>query len=123
MDNGSEIKDRLYILSKELGLNASQFSERVGKDRTYLSNIRKEIQTDVLRNIFIEFPDVNISWIVTGEGEMFNKTSSIDKSDSQKELIDLKCKIRELEKKNESLIETIGYWKAKAGVDLKDKPA
>ena len=54
---------------------------------------------------------------------MFNKTSSIDKSDSQKELIDLKCKIRELEKKNESLIETIGYWKAKAGVDLKDKPA
>lgn len=71
MEKESEIKNRLYYLVEELGLNPSRFSSKIGKDRTYLSNISKEIQTDVLRNIYIAFPQVNLVWLITGKGEIF----------------------------------------------------
>lgn len=73
MKEESEIKARLYLLANCLGVTPNEFSIRIGKDRTYLSKVSKEIQTDVLRNIFITFPSVNILWIITGEGEVLTQ--------------------------------------------------
>ena len=124
MKEEGEIKARLYLLAKKLGITPNEFSIRIGKDRTYLSKISKEIQTDVLRNIFVAFPCVNILWIITGEGEilfqkadetlqssdaslllrMFNKeTEKVEKL--QNELEDLINENKELVKEKGSLQE------------------
>ena len=71
-----EIKTRILQLVKALDMNPNQFSKQIGKDRSYVTSIKKEISTDVLRNIFDQFPNVNIMWIITGEGDIFIEEES-----------------------------------------------
>lgn len=104
MKTNSELQKRLYQLAEHLKLNPAQFSVRMGKDRTYLSNISKEIQTDALRNIYKAFPNVNIIWIVTGDGEMFISENNEAVSSKNELILYLKDQIKELEKVNKSLL-------------------
>lgn len=66
----SEIQRRLFLLASEFGLSPNQFSIKIGRDRSYLHKIAKEVQSDALRDIFTTFPSANIVWIITGEGDM-----------------------------------------------------
>lgn len=66
----SQIKERLTELCAELGISVAKFSQSIGKNREYIHKITGEIGTDVLRQIYLTFPNVNIVWIVTGEGEI-----------------------------------------------------
>lgn len=103
MKTDSEIKNRLYFLAEKLGMNPSQFSAKIGKDRTYLSNIRKEIQTDVLRNIYINLPEVNLIWVITGKGEMFLSQNEIANNENfllKQKIADLEQEIKNLNREN-----------------------
>ena len=51
----------------------NQFSQDIGKNREFIRKIVGEIGSDVLRNINRIFPNINIMWIITGEGEKFLK--------------------------------------------------
>ena len=66
----SEVQRRLFLLASEFGLSPNQFSIKIGRDRSYLHKIAKEVQSDALRDIFTTFPSANIVWIITGEGDM-----------------------------------------------------
>lgn len=41
----------------------------IGKSPSYL-NSTKDFSTDVLKQVMVLFPDLNIEWLLTGEGEM-----------------------------------------------------
>ena len=48
----SEVQERLIVLAKALNISPNQFSLSIGRDRSYVKKITKEIQTDALRSIF-----------------------------------------------------------------------
>lgn len=99
----SEIKQRLYDLIEAIGVNSNQFALSIGKDRSYIHNITKEIQTDVLRKIYSKYPHVNIMWIITGEGDMF-----VSPNPSDVLFQHLKEENQELKLRNEELNREIG---------------
>ena len=64
------IKERLTAYLKYKGINKSEFGRMVGVSNAYISSIRKSIQPDKTEKIAASFPDLNIAWLITGDGEM-----------------------------------------------------
>lgn len=71
MDN--TIKERLTAYLKYKGINKSEFGRMVGVSNAYISSIRKSIQPDKTEKIAASFPDLNIAWLITGDGEMLKE--------------------------------------------------
>ena len=71
------MKDRIRALRKALGLNQSDFGNKIGvKQGTvagYETGVRNPLDT-VISSICREF-DVNEAWLRTGEGDMFVERS------------------------------------------------
>lgn len=75
------LKERIRTLRKELGLNQSDFGNKIGvKQGTvagYESGARTPLDT-VIASICREF-NVNENWLRTGEGEMFEQMTEQQK--------------------------------------------
>ena len=67
---GGTIKERLTAYLRYKGINKSEFGRIIGVSNAYISSIRKYIQPDKAGKIASSFPDLNIVWLITGEGEM-----------------------------------------------------
>ena len=65
-----DIKSRLSAYLKAKGVNKSEFGRAIGVSSAYITSIRKSIQPDKLDKIAEVYTDLNISWLLTGEGEM-----------------------------------------------------
>lgn len=101
------IKERLIALSKHLSLTTKQLSVILGKNSDYINKITGDVGTDVIRQIYLKYPDINITWLITGEGEIqVTETNKNQESVSFAELInsyrldikELNNRIQELEK-------------------------
>lgn len=103
----SEIKLRLIQFVEHLGLSRREFSSRIGKDPGYINAITGEIGSNVVKNIYITFPEINLHWLITGEGEML--ASNIpDLAPTYSNLEEyLKQKNKELELENKALIKEV----------------
>lgn len=64
------VKDRLLDFVAYTGLSRRKFQERINVSNSYIQNISEGIGADVMNRISIQFPDLNTSWLLTGEGEM-----------------------------------------------------
>ena len=64
------IKQRLLDICNALNISASEMSTTIGMSRPYIANLKKDITTEVLLNIHIKYPSVNIMRIITGEGSV-----------------------------------------------------
>lgn len=64
------VKDRLVAFIKAMNLSQSRFEKSVGLSNGYVNNIRVSIQPKTLQKIALTYPDLNTSWLITGEGEM-----------------------------------------------------
>ena len=69
------IKDRLKQLAHNKGLSIRSFEEKCGLGRGNISNMSQDgsIGSDKLSKIFDTFPDTNLYWLLSGEGEMDTK--------------------------------------------------
>ena len=77
------IKERLTAYLKYKGINKSEFGRIIGVSNAYISSIRKSIQPDKAEKIVSSFPDLNIAWLMTGEGEMLkNSTTQTSSGDN-----------------------------------------
>lgn len=64
------IQDRIRLILKANNLSASEFADKVGVNRASLSHVlsgRNKPSHDFLSKIITEFPNVNASWLITGE--------------------------------------------------------
>lgn len=52
-----------------------EFLRMIGKSPSYL-NSTKDFSIDVLKQVLVLFPDLNIEWLLTGEGEMLKTPSA-----------------------------------------------
>lgn len=100
--------DRLMQYIKFAGLSARQFDISIGASNGYTLRMLKNnasIGSDVIENIIATYPDLNLVWLITGEGEMIkSKTSSLDfnklPSEKQTEIEQIiEYKIRERQEK------------------------
>jgi len=73
------INERINLLITALGKNHKTFAESIGKAPTIIYNIvngRNKPSFDVLDAICDIYPQVNASWILREDGDMFKATTS-----------------------------------------------
>lgn len=69
------MKDRIFLLRKELGLSQAAFAESVKLSRNFLSLVEKGERNLSNRTIsdICQVHNVNETWLRTGEGEMIKE--------------------------------------------------
>lgn len=70
MSDNQTFKDRLIILISKLGYSIRAFEQKIGVSNGYINSMRKGMNSDKLHNLEKAFPQINTSWLFTGEGEM-----------------------------------------------------
>ena len=78
------MKDRIYQLMQHTGLKQAEFAERLGMSAGSVSNIftgRTNPTNNHVQAIHRAFPQVNINWLLFGEGEMMTKSSDAENSE------------------------------------------
>lgn len=70
MQEKTELKERLLLFLKDLGIGQAKFAENVGVSRGFVNNIGGSIRTDILEKIVETYPQLNVVWLLLGEGEM-----------------------------------------------------
>ena len=77
-----DIKNRIYEYLRIVKMTPAEFERNTGLSNGYLRNIKNSIGVDKISNIVSVYPDLNIEWLITGNGEMFksNHTSSTTSS-------------------------------------------
>jgi transcriptional regulator with XRE-family HTH domain len=73
----SKIGERIALLIKELGLNKNSFSKEIGlKNNSTITNIinnpDRNPSYDVIFRIVTRWDQLNIRWLIAGQGEMFS---------------------------------------------------
>jgi transcriptional regulator with XRE-family HTH domain len=73
------VSDRFVLFMRELGLNQKDLGEKIDYPRTNLSNFIngavKSPKIDLLISLTNVYPNLNLNWLLTGEGEMWNTES------------------------------------------------
>lgn len=72
----NSVKQRLSFFLKERKISKSEFGRLCGVSNAYVSSLKKTIGPDVIRAIGLNFPNLNIEWLLTGEGEMLKSQST-----------------------------------------------
>ena len=93
--------DRLMEFIKYAGLSARQFDISIGAGNGYTLRMKKNnasIGSDVIESIIRTYPQLNVEWLLTGEGEMLKK-------DRQEEVLDFDQLPKERQLQIERIIE------------------
>ena len=93
--------DRLMQFIKYAGLSARQFDISSGASNGYtlrMSKNRASIGSDVIETILRTYPDLNVVWLLTGEGPML-------KSQMEDEILDFENLPPSKQKEIERIIE------------------
>ena len=64
------IQDRVKLIIKANNLSSSEFADQIGIKRSNLSHVlngRNKPGLDFLSKVISSFPNVNASWLITGE--------------------------------------------------------
>ena len=64
------LKERLKGFIKYKGISVRSFEIKCGLSNGYISNMRVSIQPEKMSCIAEQFPELNMGWLMTGEGEM-----------------------------------------------------
>lgn len=88
------VKERLIDFLNYKGISKSEFGRIIGVSSAFVTSMRKSIQPDKVESIANSFPDLNINWLMTGEGEMLKATKGSGSSDSSADLSSLKQTIQ-----------------------------
>jgi len=81
------MKDRIAAIMEYKGLSSSAFADIIEIPRSRVSHImsgRNKATLEVVTHIMKKFPDINILWLMTGNGIMLNDSdTTFDFSESQ----------------------------------------
>lgn len=74
------VKDRLTRFRQYKKLGQGKFEKLSGLSNGYLTQLRKAPGSEKLQRILCAFPDLNRTWLLTGEGEMLTGEQTIQSS-------------------------------------------
>jgi transcriptional regulator with XRE-family HTH domain len=86
------INERITLVRNSKYMKQKEFSELINVPRSSLSEIesgKRNANVDVIVGISTHFKDINVDWLLTGEGEMYRTNQGLDSalSDSQTDKI------------------------------------
>lgn len=64
------VRERLIAFLKFKHINKSQFAAAIGVSNSFVMNIRRSMAPEKIQKIKEVYPDLNIDWLLTGQGEM-----------------------------------------------------
>lgn len=64
------VKQRLEQFLEYKNISKTEFGRLIGVSSAYISSMRKSIQPDKAESIALKFPELNIKWLLTGNGQM-----------------------------------------------------
>lgn len=64
------VKGRLVTFLKSKGLSQRKFEQSIGVSNGFINNISKGIGADKMQRILSVYPDLNVSWLLYGDGNM-----------------------------------------------------
>lgn len=67
------VKQRLIKFIKFKSLSQAKFEKAIGVSNGFVNNISKSIGVEKAQRISNIFPELNIGWLLTGEGEMLKE--------------------------------------------------
>ena len=70
------VKERLIEFIKYKELSNSEFGRSIGVSAAFVSSMVKSIQPDKIERITLKYPELNIEWLLTGEGKMLKSEIS-----------------------------------------------
>lgn len=73
----NSVKERLIAFIDNKGISKNKFEILCGLSKRYVSNISKSISPDVAERISLNFPELNMGWILTGDGEMLKSSPAV----------------------------------------------
>lgn len=74
----SETQQRLCQLAEALGISNRELSRSIGMSDSYIASLSNDITLGVANKISITYPQVNLTWLVTGKGEILIKSAPLD---------------------------------------------
>lgn len=72
-----EIKDRISEFIRYKSITIAEFERNVDLANGYIKKFKGSIGSDKLNNIVSYYPEINIDWLITGEGSMLKSEVSI----------------------------------------------
>lgn len=99
----SVMRERLIALCDALGISRREFSISIGKTSTYVTSLNKDITVGVLNNIYIKYPQVNLMWLITGNGNILLEEPIKEELSNY-----LNNENKELKKENKELLLEVG---------------
>ena len=66
----TSVKQRLEEFLEYKNISKSEFGRLIGVSAAYISSMRKSIQPDKVESIALKFPELNVNWLLTGNGQM-----------------------------------------------------
>ncbi len=97
----SKTIDRLMLFIDHLGVSARKFDMSIGASNGYTLRMVKNhasIGSDVIERILKTYPELNVVWLITGDGVMLN-------SQKEEEILDFEKLPRSQQKEIERIIE------------------
>lgn len=75
-----DIKCRLKEVRDFVGMGQTAFEDYTGISRGYFSKFKGSLGSDTILKIYSKIPDLNLEWLITGEGEMIKQPSTQEAS-------------------------------------------
>ena len=72
------VKERLVAFIEFKGLSKNKFETICGLSRRYVSNISKSMQPEVVKKISLNFPELDMGWVMTGDGKMLKEETNAE---------------------------------------------
>ncbi len=104
------IIERIIKIAENKGVSLNQFSKKIGVSNAYFSKQKKNnanVGSHIIEKIVRIYPDINIEWLITGEGDMIKSGESPGGASSadnrhlnmlEKQLQDKELHIKDLQK-------------------------
>lgn len=112
------VKERIIQFINYKNITASQFCKSIGVSVAFVSSMRKSIQPDKVQSIANTYPELNISWLFTGGGNMLNsEPPPAVEGDKDRQIIYLKELLKSKDKIITMLEEKVEEYRTKNNVD------
>lgn len=84
------MKERLVQIAEYMKMSIRAFESECNLQRGNISNMSETgaIGSDKMSKIFARFPDLNLEWLLTGDGVMFKSQNSLDNQSSLEKVDD-----------------------------------
>ena len=70
----SAFSERLMAYIKSRGDSVRGFERAIGVSNGWVSDVKSKVDINAMSEISLKFPDLNIRWLFSGEGEMIRST-------------------------------------------------